>query len=869
IAASDTVPARQTLTLTCRELIARGKAPLHLFGTVNCDRFLLESDTAPEIYGKVNAKELTHGGKALILGAKGNVTVEKITEGTANLHQIDAWLARTYFTAPQNTLIRLSQDEKACGSATAKDGVVKGDSSALKGVSFVFDDHIAIRFAFDKEWVDANKDSFSFSAFCGERPIAENVTFAGLTKHDTYYSVLSDVLSATELCSPIRANGSILEEYRFTLTELAATGIRLFGKDGQDPELGEMLKAFSNYAVACDNYKNGKSTPLPYENKAVDTGFVGQQGYAPIIDSPLVQLQSKQLILDGGMRVRYYLKSAVVSSNSSDYKTVQNLHYFYNCNDVSSTVKKTWKSSGFQKGYYDITVDLPVYPSDGKDHFRFIVTSKDDLHAALPADSTAPYTTYVSLDYIDRLDSIAQECAGTVGSEELGTALLYYLQAGAAYYKSQPDISEFQYPTEFSAGYAREDFSPYGYDMDMYSGKNGKVVLDPMYVTCLALWDGDELSLLYSLDFRGASADFTSKYKNVLKNELGDLIDTDKIFFNATHDHSGPNASSPNGPNVKLWYETIFDDAFMMATKKAILDLAPSRLYAGKATSDPGTNFVRRYVRDNSDGKGEFTGIHNIVPTTNIIGYETEADKELRTMRFIREGKKDIVYANWQGHAAHGAVYSYQFTADFIHWLREGVEKDMDVHFMYSNGASGNLNFTAKLNDTPFTSPYFSQVGKSLVGTVKKAVAADHEIKTGDFKVTYIPFLATVKHEDAATVERAKAANELLKAYKAEHGTDMPAKTIQEETGFQSKYEISHIITRSGMGETNVVGISAFSFGDAGMCFVPFEQFDSNDKQTRDGVADLYEIVFTAAYSNGSHRYIPSAYAAPHGGYEV
>ena len=118
-------------------------------------------------------------------------------------------------------------------------------------------------------------------------------------------------------------------------------------------------------------------------------------------------------------------------------------------------------------------------------------------------------------------------------------------------------------------------------------------------------------------------------------------------------------------------------------------------------------------------------------------------------------------------------------------------------------------------------------------------------------------------------MERAKAANELLKAYKAENGSDMPAKTIQEQTGFQSKYEISHIITRSGMGETNVVGISAFSFGDAGMCFVPFEQFDSNAKQTRDGVADLYEIVFTAAYSNGSHSYIPSAYAAPHGGYEV
>lgn len=870
IAASDTVPAMQTLSVTCKELIARGNAPLKVFGTVNCDRFILESGTvSPEIYGTVNAKELTTGGTALILGAKGNAAVEKITEGAVSLHQSEYWLAKTYFTAPAESTIALSQDERVYGEVTVKDGVVKGESSAFKGVSFVFDDNVALRFVFDEEWVETNKNDFTFSAFCGDRAIVDSATFADLTKKDGSYSVLSDVLSATELCNSITASGSIVEPRRFTLLQLAETGIRIYGKDGQDAALGELFRAFSNYAVACDNYKNGKTAPLPYENKAIDTEFIGHQGYAPIIETPLVQLQSKQLLLDGGMRVRYYMKSIVLNTSQTEYKTTQNLHYFYNCVDVTSSVKKTWKSSGFQKGYYEITVDLPVYPSDSKDHFRFIVASKDDLHDALPADSTEPYTTYVSLDYVDRLDSIAQECAGTVGSEELGSALLYYLQAGATYYKTQPDISELSFPSEFSAGYAREDFSPYGYDMDMYSGKNGKVVLDPMYVTCLALWDGDELALIYSLDFRGASADFTSKYKSVLKNELKDLIDTDKIFFNATHDHSGPNASSPNGPNVKLWYETIFDDAFMMATKKAILDLAPSKLYTGKAQSDPGTNFVRRYVRDNTDGKGEFTGIHNIVPSTNIIGYETEADKELRTMRFIREGKKDIVYANWQGHAAHGAVYRYQFTADFIHWMREGVEAEMDVHFMYANGASGNLNFTAKLNDTPFTSPYFSQVGKSLVGTVKKAVAADHEIQTGDFKVTYIPFLATVKHEDADTVERAKAANEVLKAYKAEHGSDMPAKRIQEQTGFQSKYEISHIITRSGMGETNIIGISAFSFGDVGMTFVPFEQFDTNAMQTRDGVADLYEVVFTAAYSNGSHSYIPSAYAAPHGGYEV
>ena len=868
IAANDAFPSMLTKEITCKELIARGKAPLQVFGTARCDSFTVEDGAAsPEVYHSVITKSIDAGDTPLTLGAKGKVTTDEVKGGAVAVHQSEYWLARTYFTSPASTEITLSQGEKVYGEVLAKDGVVKGESSVFEGVSFVFDEKIALRFYFNKEWVDQSKDDFRFRAAIGDRDLVKEIGFDGLTLTGSHYSVLSDYLSATELCSTVTASGDLMETRSFTLLELAENGIRIYGKDGQSKELGDLLKAFSNYAVATDNYKNGNDNPLPYGDMTFDTGFTGHVGFAPLVASPLLNITAKQLVLDDGMRIRYHLRS--VSLDTAAKTKVQNMHYFFNCVDVTNKVTKTWKSSGFNKGYYEITVDLPVPPSESKDHFRFIVAEKDDLHDALPADSTEPYTTYVHVDYVDRLDSIAQELSEGENGTELGKALLGYLQTGAAYYKTQPDISEFGFPTEFSAGYAREDFSPYGYDMDMYSGRNGCVVLDPMCVTCIALWDGDELALIYSLDFRGSSATFTAKYKDVLKNELKDLIDTDKIFFNATHDHSGPNASSPNGPGVKIWYETIFDDAFMMATKKAILDLAPTKLYTGKAMSDQGTNFVRRYVRNNTDGKGEFTGIHNIVPTTNIIGYETEADKELRTMRFVREGKKDIVYANWQGHAAHGAAYRYQFTADFIHWMREGVEKELDVHFMYANGASGNLNFTAKLNDTPFTSPYFSQVGKSLVGTVKKSVAADHEIQTGDFKITYIPFLATVKHEDADTVERAKAANEILKAYKAEHGSDMPAKQIQEQTGFQSKYEISHIITRSGMGETGIIGISAFSFGDVGMTFVPFEQFDSNAKQTRDGVADLYEVVFTAAYSNGSHSYIPSAYAAPHGGYEV
>ncbi len=872
IAASDTIPSILSKHITCKDLISRGKAPLQVLGSVKCDNFIVEAGSAsPEIYGIANVKNLNAGSTKITLGAKARINTEAVNGGTVRLEQSEYWMAKTYFTSPANTNILLFLGEKAYGEATAENGVVKGTNSPLEGVSFVFDDTVSLRFYFNKEKVDYFKNDFSFTAFCGENPLIDTIDYTSLVLKDGFYTVLSRPLSATEFCSTITLSSSIFEGRSFTSLQLAETGIQIYGKEGQRSELGNLLKGFSNYAVAADNYKNNKTTPLPYENLAKETKFTPKNGFVPLVDSPWVYLTDKQLILDDGMRVRYYLKSDEISASNKNTlnNNLNKLHYFYNCEDITGKSRKEWKQTGFQKGYYEITIDVPVSPSESKDAFRFIVAEKSSLYDAIPASSTEPYTTYVSVDYIDRLDCVAEQLSQIAESQELGAALLYYLQAGANYYKTQPDLSEFTFPTEFSAGYGREDFSPYGYEMDMYGNRNGKVVLDPMYVTCIALWDGDELALLYSLDVRGVSAEFTVKYKNVLKQELKDLIDVDKIFLNATHNHSGPNASKMNNATVKYWYETTFDNALIMATKKAILDLAPSQLYSGAAMSDPGTNYVRRYV--NADGT--ITGIWNIIPAKNVVGYETEADKELRTMRFTREGKKDIVYVNWQGHVAHGTVFSYQFISDLVGFLRNGVEEDMDVHFIYANGASGNLNSTPKtkadINANYFTAPYFQGVGKSLVGTVKKAIASEEKIQTGKIQLTHIPFLATIKHDDEETVAKAREAQNLLSAYKAEHGTDMPTEEIQKQTGFQSSYEISYVISRAGMGETAIVDAYALSFGDVSMSFVPYEQFDTNAMQIREGVKDLYKMTFTCAYTNGSNGYVPSAYAAPHGGYEV
>ena len=390
-------------------------------------------------------------------------------------------------------------------------------------------------------------------------------------------------------------------------------------------------------------------------------------------------------------------------------------------------------------------------------------------------------------------------------------------------------------------------------------------ILDPIYATCLALWDGKELALFYSVDVRQCPEYLTENSKKLLAKEFD--IDPDKIFFNATHNHSSPNTTSHSRADLQKWYNELFFPKMLQAAKKAVLDLAPASLYTGKAASDPGTNYVRRYV--NADGT--YTGIHNIVPSANVVGYETEADKELRALRFDRGEKKDILFVNWQGHAAHGAAYAYAVTADFVGFLRDGVEKTLDVHFIYCNGASGNLNFTPKTtadkNAKYFTSPYFQGVGKSLVGTVEKAVQAEKPIRAGELKVTYIPHEGIIRHDDDAAVEKANECYTAWQAYKKEKGSDPSASWFQTNFGLQSRYEVSAIRERAKMGVSETLPVWALSFGDVGMAFAPYEMFDTNGQQIRS--ASPFEVTMIGGYTNGTHSYIPSAYAAPHNGYEV
>ncbi|MBQ1254212.1 MAG: hypothetical protein IIX91_00345, partial [Clostridia bacterium] len=904
IASSETVPLTLTMPFAAKSIVASGKAPMQINSNFTADTFTLTPDGAsPAIYGEASIGKITFAGNCITLGAKTEIVVNEVTD-EANLHQKELWTANTYFTSPADTVINLSEEESAFGGVQVKDGVVKGLSSSLAGVAFVFNDNVSLRFAFEKEWTESVKADFSFTAKAGTQTIVNAAKFSDLIFKDGYYTVVTDPINTANYNKDITYSGSFIPEHKFKMTELAATGIKIYDKAGQYQELGVLLKAFSNYAVATDNYKNGKNAALPYENLAAPTDFAalvkGDEtwggmnnkgnrgtGYMPLTSTAHVTITGRRFILDDGIRIRYILEGQSLYSYNQSNAKVHKLHFWNGCKNITSSVTKTWVKDSSIKGHYKITVDIPLYPSSIGNYIRFLVTEQ----------STLTNTSTFVVDHVDRMDALAEELSKTEGGEELGAALLYFIQASEDYYVTQPDLDDFVYPTEFSAGWASGDFSPYGFRMHMYSYARGQIVLDPMKVTCLAMWDGEELVLYYSFDLRQCDDTFTKTYKAFISERFG--INPDNIFFNATHDHSSPDATSRTKENVQRWYKELLEPNLLSVTKQAIYDLTPCDVYAGKANSDPGTNYVRRYVR----ADGSYTGIHvyetDAQKASPVVGYETEADKEMRTLRFERKGgKKDIVLVNWQGHAAHGAAYDIQFTADFVGFLRDGVEKELDAHFIYCNGASGNLNFTPKtsadINAKYFTSPYFQGVGKSLVGTAVKAVEADAKINMGKFQIDHIEYMAPVKVDDADLVAHALEVNNACKAYTAANGAwtsvsqqrnyifnNFNANRTNGEPLLQSTYHMSALITRNNYKTEGtkelLIDVFALSCGDLAMGFVPYEQFDTNAKQTRDGVKDLYMITITGGYTTGTKSYVPSTYASitneasrvHYGGYEV
>ena len=409
--------------------------------------------------------------------------------------------------------------------------------------------------------------------------------------------------------------------------------------------------------------------------------------------------------------------------------------------------------------------------------------------------------------------------------------------------------------TPFYAGYAKVNISPDRFPINMFGGTPATYVYDDLFLTVVAVSDGDNKALFVSLDLQNASGTILTKTLNTAE-KYG--VPRENVLVNATHNHSGVHSDSLSTYAGQRWAFKVYN-AIDEGIKTALEDLTLSTAKIGK-TETPPYNHVRRYYM--KDGT-----THGICMPSNNAGYdrhESEADRELLAIRFCREGKKDIVMANWQAHAAHAVGFlTDAITADFIYTFRKGVEEKYDVLFAYYQGACGNINFTSNIHG----SKNYMIIGTKLVDSLGEALENAEPAKLGSIKAQRFEYTATVDHSTDKLYNHAIDTRTIFNEYKSKNGSEMSNNDLYKNYGFYSKYHIYAIINRYNSGKTLDIPISAISFGDISFASTPYEMFDTNGMQVKDG--SPFKMTFMCAYTNGSYGYVPSTDVYDNGGYEV
>lgn len=407
---------------------------------------------------------------------------------------------------------------------------------------------------------------------------------------------------------------------------------------------------------------------------------------------------------------------------------------------------------------------------------------------------------------------------------------------------------------ELYVGYGRENISPRYSDgtvmeLTMPGHANVKIckAIDAdLFASCTAFRDDEgNIALIYSVDTLNFSYEMASDIRSKISAATG--VISRRIVLNATHCHTAPTLGWSNSEPVINEYRELVVSAMKKAAQTAIDDLTLcTALYVGSVDAT-GLSFIRRYIID-EEGK---------------LAHESEPDPYMPVARFVREGKKEVILANWAAHTDTVPSGKKSFTAsgDYYAFFRKQVESDLDAYISIHMAASGDVNPISKIPGEyqfPGTVTYGMALGKKLVEQINslERVEIKSEILSKAATVTL-----TVNHSTDVLLERAREVQTLF--YSGNEGFEAKL----EEYGFATIHEANAIVTRASLGETQNVSVSVISIGNIAFGIAPYEMFAHNGKNIK--AASEFDLTFVCAYSNGAYGYIASDYAYENGEYEV
>ena len=405
------------------------------------------------------------------------------------------------------------------------------------------------------------------------------------------------------------------------------------------------------------------------------------------------------------------------------------------------------------------------------------------------------------------------------------------------------------------AGFAKVDITPdYQIGIGGYSNaesRRSEMVEERIYTTCIALSDGEETILLYTIDNCACDHGMAEKIRAAVTPVTG--IAGEKIFCAATHGHNCP---SFGGYPEAQQYVADFLEACVKAAIAALEDRSKAQLLAVKK-GVYGMNFVRHAVL--KDGRVLSPGV-GATPDNPAVSYVTEPDRELQLLKFQREEfKKDILLMNWQGHPDQARMIGYNsICAGYPGPLRDILGALSGCLVAYFTGADGNTSYDSRVLTDKHGMSWRQYAGHMA------NIANDLLEKLEPVEGTGI---ATCRRMVEVQIDHSwdhmlPQANEIFDLWKA---TDKPTgDAAGKQYGFSSVYQARAIRSRAAKPLTEEMETRAFRIGPIGFTTGTYEMFSTHGLYVKRN--SPFDITFLITANSG---YLPEVPAYEYRSYEA
>lgn len=393
-----------------------------------------------------------------------------------------------------------------------------------------------------------------------------------------------------------------------------------------------------------------------------------------------------------------------------------------------------------------------------------------------------------------------------------------------------------------------------------------KRITEDICGTCIAVADAEGSTvLLIGVDLAVAPNDQCAIMRERVSAATG--VAVERILIAGTHTHAGPTLGFLEEPAVAKYYEHIYTQVTDAAVK-AIADLREADIFTG-SVEVPYMNFIKHYkVRAIEDGEVSYIGdLFGTAAGKMMIDHATQIDPTLHVVKFVREGAKDVVLANWRAHPHFcGGSQVYNLSSDYIHPFRMTLEHAMGCHVCFLQGASGNVNSSSRMQAERRHTTALSY-GMGLAAYATEALQRNMQpAKPGKVGFTQVEFYGDINHTMDHLVEEAKKIDAEWEAnYDLAKCTEMGL-----PHGIRSPYHAQAIIwnserTRERDGK---MILNAVSIGeDLSLVTFPGELFDAISAHLE--VVSPFRTTLLMGYCYHHIGYLPSMAAFKYGSYET